>query len=106
MNPPIYTHLIFDKGAKNTRWRNDSLFNKRYWENWIAACRKLKVDLCLSPWTNVNTKWIKDLNISPETLKLVQERALKAIVIGNDFLSRTQLPQQLRERINKWDYMK
>jgi hypothetical protein len=49
------------------------------------------------------------LNIKPETLKLVQERAgntLEAIGIGNDFLNRTQVAQQLREIINKWDYMK
>jgi hypothetical protein len=42
-------------------------------------------------------------------LKIVQERAgktLEGIGIGNDFLSRTQKAQQLRERINKWDYMK
>jgi hypothetical protein len=40
-------------------------------------------------------------------LKLVQERAgntLEALGISKDFLSRTQLAQQLRERINKWDY--
>jgi hypothetical protein len=45
----------------------------------------------------------------PETLKLVQERAgntLEAIGIGNDLLSRTQMAQQLRGRIDKWDYMK
>jgi hypothetical protein len=42
-------------------------------------------------------------------LKLVQERAgntLELIGIGNDFLSRTQVTQQLRELIDKWDYMK
>jgi hypothetical protein len=42
-------------------------------------------------------------------LKLVQERAgnaLEAIGMGKDFLSRTQVAQQLRERIDKWDYMK
>jgi hypothetical protein len=52
---------------------------------------------------------IKDLNITPETLKLVQERegsTLEAIGIGNDILSRTQVAQQLRERIVKWCYMK
>jgi hypothetical protein len=52
---------------------------------------------------------MKDLNIRPETLKLVQERAgntLESIGIGKDFLSRTPDPQQLRERMNKWDYMK
>jgi hypothetical protein len=63
----------------------------------------------LSLCTSINSKWIKDLNIRPETLKLVQKRAgntLEAIGIGNDFLSRTQLGQELRERIDRWDYMK
>jgi hypothetical protein len=57
----------------------------------------------------INSKWIKDPNIRPETLQLVQERAgntPEAICIGNDFLSRTQVAQQLKERIDKWDYMK
>jgi hypothetical protein len=63
----------------------------------------------LSPYTNINSKWIKDLNVRPETFKLVQERAgntLRAIGIGKDFLSRTQVIQYLRERIDKWDCMK
>jgi hypothetical protein len=50
-----------------------------------------------------------ELNIRPETLKLVQERAgntLEAIGIGKDFLNRTPEPQQLRERMDKWDYKK
>jgi hypothetical protein len=54
-------------------------------------------------------KWIKNINIRPETLKLVQERAentLVAIGIGNGFLSRTQVAQQLRERFSKQDYMR
>jgi hypothetical protein len=69
----------------------------------------MKLDPCLSPCISINSKWIKDLNIRPETLKLVQERAgntLEAIGIGNDFLSRTQLAQQLREKINKWNCVK
>jgi hypothetical protein len=63
----------------------------------------------LSAYTSINSKWIKDLIIRPETLRLVQERAgntLKAIDIGNDFLSRTQLAQQLREKFDRWEYMK
>jgi hypothetical protein len=63
----------------------------------------------LSPYTTINSKWIKDLKIRPETLKLEQERAgktLEAIGIAKDFLSRTHVAQQLRERIDKWDYMK
>jgi hypothetical protein len=59
----------------------------------------------------MNMKCIKDLNIRPETLQLVQERAGNThkaigIGIGKDFLSRTLAAQQLRERMYKWDYMK
>jgi hypothetical protein len=78
-------------------------------EKWISAFRKLKLDPCLSLCTSINSKWIKDLNIRPETLKLVQEggrNTFEAISIGKDFLSRTHLAQQLRESIDKWDNMK
>jgi hypothetical protein len=71
MNPHSYTHLIFDKGTKNIWWRKDSLFNKCCWEKGLSACRKLKVDPHQSLCTSITSKWIKDLNISPETLKLV-----------------------------------
>jgi hypothetical protein len=93
MNPHNYTHLIFDKGAKNIRTRKDSLFNKCCWEKWLSVCKKLKVDPCLSPCTSINSKWIKDLNIRPATLKLVQEGAgktLEVIGIGKDFLNTNQ----------------
>jgi hypothetical protein len=106
MNLCSYIHLIFDKDAKNTGWRKDILFNKCFWENWISVCRKLKLDPCLTPCTSINSKWIKDLNIRPKTLKLVQERAgniLDTIGIGKDFLNRTPVTQQLRERMDKRD---
>jgi hypothetical protein len=110
MNPHNYTHLIFDKDTKNIQWRKESLFNKCCWENWISACRILKLDPCPSSCTSVNSKWtLKDLSISTEALKLVQEKAgniLKLVVISNGFLSRIQIAQQLRERIDKWEYMK
>jgi hypothetical protein len=78
-------------------------------EKWLSTCKKLKVDLCLSPCTTINSKWIKDLNIRLKTLKLVQERAgntQKAIGIGKDFLNRTPTVQQLRDRMDKLDYIK
>jgi hypothetical protein len=104
MNPQSHAHFIFDKVAKNIRWRIDILFNKCCWEKWLSVCRKLKLDPCLSPCTSINSKCIKDLNIRTETLKLVQERAgntLEAIGIGKNFLSRIQVAQQLRERMDK-----
>jgi hypothetical protein len=48
MNPCYNPHLIFEKDAKNIRWRKDSLFNKCCSENWISTCGKLKLDPCLS----------------------------------------------------------
>jgi hypothetical protein len=59
--------------------------------------------------TSIYSKWIKDINIRPKTSMLVQERTgntLEETGIGKDFLSRTQVAKQLREKISKWDYMK
>jgi hypothetical protein len=63
----------------------------------------------LLPCTSVNSKWIKDLNIRPETLKLILEGArnsLEVIGIGKDFLNRISAAQQLGERTDKWDFIK
>jgi hypothetical protein len=52
----------------------------------------------------MNSKWIKDLNIRPQTLRLVQERVentLEVIDKGKDFLNRTLVSQQLREKMDK-----
>jgi hypothetical protein len=92
MKPHNYNQLVFDKSAKNIQWRKDSLFNKNCCENWLAVCKKLKLDPCLSPYTSINSKWINDLNIRPQTLKLVQERVgntLELVGIGKNFLNET-----------------
>jgi hypothetical protein len=89
-------------GAKNIQWRKDSLINKCCWEKWLSICKKLKLDPCLSSYPSINSKCIKNLNIRPETLKLVQERAENTLeVIGKDFLNRTPTAQQLRARMDK-----
>jgi hypothetical protein len=80
-------HLIFDKGAKGIQRKRDSIFNKCCLFNWWSACRKMKIDQFffflfdqfLSPCTKLKTKWIKDLHIKPDTLKLIEEKVRKSL---------------------------
>jgi len=106
MNPHTYGHLIFDKGAKTIQWEKDSIFNKWCWFNQRSACRRMQIHPFLSPCTKLKSKWIKDLHIKPNTLKLIEEKMGKSLGTGENFLNRTPMSYPLRSTIDKRDLIK
>ena len=109
MNPCTYGHLIFDKGGKNLQWRKDNLFNKWCWENWSTTCKRMKLEHFLTPYTKINSKWIKDVNVRPETIKLPEGkigRMHSDINHSKILYDPSSRIMEIKTKINKWDLIK
>ena len=91
------------------QWRKDSVFNKWYWENWTATCKRMKLEHFLTPYTKIASKWIRDLNVRPDTIKLLEEnkgRTLFDINHSKIFFDPSSRVMEIKTKISKWDLMK
>ena len=86
-----------------------SLFNKWCWENWTATCKRMKLEHSQTPYTIINSKWIRDINVRPDTIKLLEEnigRTLCDINHSKIFFDPSPRIMEMKTKINKWDLMK
>ena len=84
------------------QWSKNSLFNKWCCEIWTATCKKIiKLDNQITPQTRINSKWIKDLNISCDTIKLLEENIgskISAIPHSNIFANISPRARKIKEK--------
>ena len=86
-----------------------ALFSKWYWENWLAICRKLKLDPFFTLYAKINSRWIKDLKVKPETIKTLEENlgnTTQDIGMGKDFMTKRPNAIATKAKINKWNLIK
>ena len=80
-----------------------------FWEIWSATCKKMKLDHQLTPYTKINSRWIKDLNINCDTIKVLGEnigRKISDISHNNIFTDMSPIVRDIKESINKWELIK
>ena len=87
----------------------DILFSKWCWENWTATCKIMKLEHFLTPYTKINSKWIKDPNVRAETTKLLEEnigRTLEEINQSKILYDPPPRVMEIKTKVNKWDLIK
>ena len=91
------------------QWRSDDLFNKQCSENWSTTCKRMTLEDFITPHTKINSKWIKDLNVRPETLKLLEEnmgRTLDGINQNKILYDPPPRVMEIKTGVKKWNLIK
>ena len=93
----------------HTYGQKDSLFSKWCWEIWTAACKSVKLEHTLTPYTKMNSKWLKNVKIRHDTIKLLEDiigKTFSTINCTNVFLGQSPKAIEIKAKINKWDLIK
>ena len=98
------------KEARIHNGEKDSLFNKWCWENWTATGKRMTLEHSLTPYTKINSKWVKALNVRLDIIKLLEENLGRTLFdinhSNNFFLDLSLKAKDIKGKINKWDPIK
>ena len=101
--------LSSTKEARIYNGKKDNLFNKWCWENWSTTCKRMKLEHFPTPHTKINSKWVKDLTIRPETIKLLEANIGKTLPNINHSRILYDPPPRvmgIKVKIKKWALIK
>ena len=96
------------------QWRQEYnvgkyILSKWFWKNWTVACKSMKLEHTFKPCTKINSKWLKDLNIRHDIIKLLEENIGKTfsdINLTNVFSGHSPKATEIKGKINQWDLIK
>ena len=108
VDPQMYGQLSTDKAGKSIQWEKKKAVSF-FWENWTATCRRMELEHFLTPYTQINSKWMKDLNVRQKTIKTLEEKAGKNFFDlrrSNFLLDTSPKARELKAKMNYWDLVK
>ena len=108
-NKPIQFGQLYLTKGRILKWNNNSFFNSGFRRSAQVHPKKMKLDHQLTPYTKINSRWIKDLNVSHDSIKVLEKiigKKVSDIPCSYNFTNISPRARDIKERINKWDLIK